>query len=204
MQRRWARRSGGSWAGGVRRGTGPTPGLWGGRRGAGAGRGPGGPGAEPRRDRGRAGSARGIGLVEVLVAAGLFAALAAGVAHLFAVSARSLVQARHRTSALVFAVDKVEQLRAGGAPWGPPAAAGTVQTEFLGAGGHLLGRGGAPPAGAVYRRVTSVRGSAARPGTLVVEVRVAAGPAAGAAASGAPAPNEVVVITLLPVPEGSR
>ena len=150
----------------------------------------------------RAGSDRGIGLVEVLVAAGLFAALAAGVAHLFAMSARSLVQARHRTSSLVLAVGGVEQLRAGGAPGGAPLAAGAVQTEFLSAGGRLLGRGGSPPSGTVYRRVTSVRASAARPGTLVVEVRVAAGLVGGDPDSRARAPNEVVVVTLLRAPAG--
>lgn len=159
----------------------------------------------PRRlddSRARAGSARGIGLVEVLVAAGLFAALAAGVAHLFAASARALVLARHRTSSLVFAVDRIEKLRAGGAPWGAPLAAGAAETEFLSAGGRLLGRGGSPPSGTVYRRVTMVRGDPARPGTLIVEVRVAAGPGPGDAASRARAPNEVVLVTLLPAAEG--
>ena len=151
----------------------------------------------------RAGSARGIGLVEVVVAAGLFAALAAGVAHLFAMSARSLVLARHRTSSLVLAVDKMEQLRAGGGPWGAPPAAGTAQTEFLSAGGRLPGSDGAPPSGGVYRRVTSVRASAARPGTLIVEVRVVAGRGGGDDASLEPRPHEVVLVTLLPVPEGS-
>ena len=159
----------------------------------------------PRAARGaaRAGSARGIGLVEVVVAAGLFAALAAGVAHLFAMSARSLVQARHRTSSLALAVDKIEQLRAGGGPWGAPVAAGTLQTELLSAGGRPPGSGGAPPSGGVYRRVTSVRASAARPGTLVVEVRVVAGRGGDDAAAPEPAPNEVVLVTLLPAPEGS-
>ena len=136
------------------------------------------------------------------MAAGLFAALAAGVAQLFAMSARALAQARHRTSSLMLAVDRIEQLRAGGAPWGSPLAAGTTQIEFLGAGGRGLGRGGAPASGTVYRRVTSVRASGARPGTLTVEVRVAAG-GGGAAASRSRAPHEVVVVTLLPAPEGS-
>ena len=155
-----------------------------------------------RRSR-RTGSDRGVGLVEVLVAAGLFAALAAGIAPLFAMSARSLVQARHRTSALVFAVDKIEQLRVGGGPWGAPTAPGAAETEYLGAGGRLLGRGAAPSSGAAYRRVTSVRADAARPGVLIVDVRVAAGPWRGDA-SGPRAPNEVAVVTLLPAPEGSR
>ena len=137
------------------------------------------------------------------MAAGLFAALVAGVAHLFAMSARSLVLARHRTSSLMLAVDGIEQLRAGGGPRGAPVAAGTTQTEFLGAGGRPLGSGGAPPSGGVYRRVTSVRASAARPGTLIVEVRVVAGRGEDDAASLEPAPHEVVLVTLLPVREGS-
>ena len=160
-------------------------------------------GSRAGRRAARAGSARGAGLVEVVVAAGLFAALAAGVAHLFAMSARSLVLARHRTSSLMLAVDRIEQLRAGGGPWGAPVAPGTVQTEFLGAGGRPHGSGEAPPSGGLYRRVTSVRASAARPGTLVVEVRVVAGRGEDDAASLRPAPHEVVLVTLLPAREGS-
>ena len=155
-----------------------------------------------RAGRRGAGSDRGIGLVEALVAAGLFAALAAGVAHLFAMSARSLVLARHRTSSLVLAVDKIEQLRAGGGPWGAPLAAGT-QTELLSAGGRQPGQNGTLPSGGVYRRVTSVRASAARPGTLIVEVRVVADRGGDDAPSPEPAPHEVVLVTLLPAPEGS-
>ena len=150
----------------------------------------------------RARSARGVGLVEAVVAAALFAALAAGVAHLFAMSARAIVEARHRTSSLMLAVDKIEQLRAGGGPWGAPPAAGAARTELLSAGGRPLA-GGAPPSGAVYRRSTSVRRSAARPGTLIVEVRVVAGRGGDGDASPALASNEVVVVTLLPAPEGS-
>ncbi len=137
------------------------------------------------------------------MAAALFAVLAAGVAHLFAMSARALVEARHRTSSLTLAVDKIEQLRAGGGPWGAPPAAGAARTELLSAEGRPLGGGGAPPSGAVYRRSTSVRAGAARPGTLIVEVRVVAGRGGDGDASPAPVRNEVVVVTLLPAPEGS-
>ena len=149
----------------------------------------------------RACSARGIGLVEVLVAAGLFAALAAGVAQLFAMSARSLVLARHRTSALMLAVDKIEQLRAGGGPWGPRAGAGSAETEFLSADGHVLGRDGGAPAGAVYRRVASVRSRAGQPEVLVVEVRVGFGPGSDVGVSRGVAPHEIVVVALLFAPE---
>ena len=54
-----------------------------------------------------------MGLIEVVIAVGLLVTLAAGVVHLFAMSARAMVRARHRTSSLLFAVDKLEQLRAG-------------------------------------------------------------------------------------------
>ena len=53
-----------------------------------------------------------MGLIEVVIAVGLLVTLAAGVVHLFAMSARSMVRARHRTSSLLLAVDKLEQLRA--------------------------------------------------------------------------------------------
>ena len=151
----------------------------------------------------RACADRGIGLVEVLVAAGLFAALAAGVAQLFAMSARSLVTARHRTSSLVLAVDGIEQLRAGRGPWGPaPAGGAPAQVEFLSAGGQVLGRGGAAPPGAVYRRVTSVRPHASQPGMLIARVRVGFGRGGGEVVSRGPAPHEVRLVTLLPAPEG--
>ena len=147
-------------------------------------------------------SARGIGLVEVLVAAALFATLAAGVAHLFATSARSIVLARHRTSSLMLATDKIEQLRAGAGPWGAATGEGAAQAEFLSAGGQLLGRGGAAPSGTVYRRVASARRHAGQPGMLIVEVRVAVTGRGGDRASRGPAPHEVLVVTLLPGREG--
>ena len=150
----------------------------------------------------RAGAERGDGLVEVLVAATLFAALTTGVAQLFAMSARSLVSARQRTSALMLAVDRIEQLRAGGDPWGAPTGAAPDETEFLGAAGEVVGRGGGPPAGTVYRRSSSVRPRAAQPGVLTVEVRVGFGPGIDARVFRGASPHEVVVTTLLPAPGG--
>ena len=138
----------------------------------------------------------------MLVAAGLFAALTAGVAQLFAMSARSLVSARQRTSALMLAIDRVEQLRAGGAPWGAPTGSAPDETEFLDAGGDVLGRGGAAPSGAVYQRSASVRRRPAQPGILIVEVRVGFGPGIDARGSRGAAPHEVVVVTLLPASGG--
>lgn len=144
---------------------------------------------------------RGIGLVEVLVAAALFAVLTTGVAQLFAMSARSLVSVRQRTSALMLAVDKIEQLRAGGGPWGAPTGAAAEETEFLDAGGEVLGRGGSAPPGAVYRRSASVRRRVAQPGVLIVEVRVGFGPGIDDRSSRGAAPHRVTVVTLLPAPE---
>ena len=104
----------------------------------------------------------------------------------------------------MLATDKIEQLRAGGAPWGPAlAGAGPAQTEFLSAGGHLLGRGGAAPPGTVYRRVASVRRRAGQPGVLIVEVRVGVARRSDDRVSRDLAPHEVLVVTLLPAPEES-
>ena len=104
----------------------------------------------------------------------------------------------------MLAIDKIEQLRAGGAPWGSAlAGAGSAQTEFLSAAGQVLGGGGAAPPGAAYRRVTSVRPRASQPGMLIVRVRVGPGRSAdddGVSRGGAP--DEVLLMTLLPAPEG--
>ena len=68
-----------------------------------------------------------MGLIEVVIAVGLLVTLAAGVVHLFAMSARSMVRARHRTSSLLLAVDKLEQLRAGVRT--PRTARGPLETR---------------------------------------------------------------------------
>ncbi len=102
-------------------------------------------GGRPSRD-----SRSGMGLVEVVIAVGLLVTLAAGVVHLFAMSARSIARARHRTSSLMLAVDKLEQLRAGvrtpGTATGPLETRGE-QTEYLDTAGRLVGRGRPSPAG---------------------------------------------------------
>ncbi len=75
-----------------------------------------------------------MGLVEVVIAVGLLVTLAAGVVHLFAMSARSVVRARHRISSLMLAVDQVERLRAGVLAPGTvisPLEARGEQTEYL-------------------------------------------------------------------------
>ena len=88
-------------------------------------------------------------------------------------------------------------------PWGPPlSGAGSAETEFLGAGGLVLGRGGTAPAGAVYRRAASVRRLAAQPGVLIVEVRVGFNRGGDDRFSRDRAPQEVVVVALLPEAAG--
>lgn len=118
-----------------------------------------------------------MGLIEVVIAVGLLVTIAAGVVHLFAMSARSMVRARHRTSSLILAVDKLEQLRAGvpvpTATTGPLQPRGE-QTEYLDADGRLVGRGRTPPSGSRYARVWSV-GRLPRVGSVVV-VRVTVAP----------------------------
>jgi len=57
-------------------------------------------------------SEAGLALMEVVISVGLLVTLAAGLVQLFAMSAQSMVRARHRTSALILAVEKLEQIRA--------------------------------------------------------------------------------------------
>ena len=144
-----------------------------------------------------------MGLVEVVIAVGLLGTLAAGVVHLFAISARSLALAHHRTSSLMLAADKVEQLRSGLTPrGGVPSTVGGVQTEFLDVSGRLLGGGGAAPSGSRYRRVWSVRRLTGQAGVLVVRVTVVpirAGPDGGGR-SPAFAPDGARLVTLMTAP----
>ena len=118
-----------------------------------------------------------MGLIEVVIAVGLLVTLAAGVVHLFAMSARSIVRARHRTSSLLLAVDKLEQLRAGvrtpRTARGPLETRG-VQIEYLDIDGRLNGRGRTPPpSGSMYTRVWSVGALPGSNGVLVMRVTVA-------------------------------
>ena len=146
-----------------------------------------------------------MGLVEVVVAVGLLVTLAAGVVHLFAMSARSTVRARHRTSSLMLAVDKLEQLHAGvqtqGTAVGPLETRGE-QTEYLDTNGRLVGRGGTPPSGSMYARVWSVGALLGLNDVLVVRVKVApirSGDGVGGR-DPAVAPDGARLVTVLPAP----
>ncbi|MDP6582174.1 MAG: hypothetical protein QF681_16090 [Vicinamibacterales bacterium] len=112
-------------------------------------------------------SRRGIGLVEVIIAVGLFVTLAAGIVPLFSLSARSLAGARHRTSSLILAVDKLEQLRA------TVPTPGAGQTEYLDTNGRLIGIGRTPPSDTVYVRVWTAGSRPGLGGVSVVRVTVA-------------------------------
>ena len=143
-----------------------------------------------------------MGLIEVVIAVGLLVTLAAGVVHLFAMSARSLVRARHRTSSLLLAVDKIEQLRGGVRT--PRTAMGPLETqgaqvEYLDIDGRLTGRGRPPPSGSIYARVWSVGALPGSNGVLVMGVTVA--PIRSGADGGDPtvAPDGARLVTLLRV-----
>ena len=100
---------------------------------------------------GRSSAEAGLALVEVIIAVGLLVTLAAGVMQLFVMSASALVRARHRTSALILAVEKLEQMRAVALAEGVTDLVGRAgpQTEYLDAeGGTVDARlGGVSPGG---------------------------------------------------------
>ena len=144
-----------------------------------------------------------MGLLEVVIAVGLLVTLAAGVVHLFAMSARSIALARHRTSSLMLAVDKLEQLRAGVSTrtaMDPPATRGE-QTEHFDIDGRLIGRGRTPPSGSRYTREWSVGALPGSNGVLVVRVTVAPiRPVVGVGGrDSAVAPDGARLVTLLRV-----
>ena len=141
-----------------------------------------------------------MGLIEVVIAVGLLVTLAAGVVHLFAMSARSMVRARHRTSSLLLAVDKLEQLRGGVLT--PRTARGPLETrgvriEYLDIDGRLNGRGGAPPPGSMYTRVWSVGALPGSNSVLVMRVTVAPIRPGAGARDLAVAPDGARLVTLL-------
>ena len=145
------------------------------------------------------GSRLGMGLIEVVIAVGLLVTLAAGVVHLFAMSARSMVRARHRTSSLLLAVDKIEQLRAGvrtaRTAMGPSETRG-LQIEYLDVDGRVNGRGRTPSSGSMYAREWSVWALPGSNGIVVLRVTVAPIDSR-AARNPAVAPDGARLVTLL-------
>ena len=129
-------------------------------------------------------SERGLGLVEAVVSSGLVIVLALGLTQLVAMSTASVSTVARETTALLAAVQKMEQLQ--GFSWGSPAlrlspvdsltrdTAGYV--DFLDRHGVSVGSGINPPTGASLVRRWSVRprGSSVRnDGGLVLSVVVA-------------------------------
>lgn len=107
----------------------------------------------PQRDNGTGES--GFGLLETVIVAGLLAALATGVAQVFAVSARASQAARVQTMGAVLAAQKMEQLRSltfAHAPGGAPLADATTDlgADPPGVGGPGLQRA---PEGSLERDV---------------------------------------------------
>ena len=158
----------------------------------------------PRAGRGNAphrGSQRGLALIEVVIAVGLLVTLAAGVVYLFVQSARSMVQTRHRTSALILAVEKLEQVRADLISW-PAASAppGTPRsTEQLDRDGRPVETGPGPGSEPLYTRAWSVARLSGRPHVWLVRVTVAPIRAGGGVTveDQASAPDSVGLVTLV-------
>ena len=78
-----------------------------------------------RRDRG---TQNGFGLIEVIVSSALMVALVAGVAQLAAMSSAAVHAAESQTTALLLAVQKMEQLR--GLAWGFDRASEQDVSDF--------------------------------------------------------------------------
>ncbi|HIE91576.1 MAG TPA: hypothetical protein EYQ83_01395 [Acidobacteria bacterium] len=118
----------------------------------------------------------GLALLEVVISVGLLVTLAAGLVQLFAMSAQSMVRARHRTSALILAVAKVEQIRVAALTQGAVGLVGPAgpQTEYLDPEGRLMGSHvGAVPTGSRYERVWLVDQPPGTFGVVRVQVLVA-------------------------------
>jgi len=140
----------------------------------------------------------------VVISVGLLVTLAAGLVQLFAMSAQSMVRARHRTAALILAVEKLEQIRAAALTQGAVGLAGPTgpQTEYLDPQGRLVGSHvGAGPTGSRYERVWLVDQPPGTFGVLRVQVLVAPIRARVAVAPDAAAPPDGArVMTLVWAP----
>ncbi len=141
---------------------------------------------------GHPGSHSGLALVEVVIAVGLLVTLTAGVAQLYALSAGALLQARHRTSAVILAIGKLEELRAVVRSEGTAGLAGFAapHTERLDPQGQLLdSRLGAMP-GARYDRVWLIDRPAGVRDVVRIQVQVAPVRPSGGRGLGAAAPPD--------------
>jgi hypothetical protein len=89
---------------------------------------------------------RGFALLEVLIAATLLVALAAGMARVLAAAIREGTASRLRALAIISAADKIEELRS------VPLTVVVSGTDYVDAAGVSLGSGGPRPAAAVFAR----------------------------------------------------
>lgn len=162
------------------------------------------PPCDPVPRTGHARSASGLALIEVVIALGLLVTLASGLAQLFAMSAGGLVKAGNRTSALILAVAKVEQLRAVVLSEGAVGLAGYAgpQTEHLDRQGQLVGpRLAALSVVARYERVWLVERLVGVGDLVRLQVQVAPARPSGVTVldAGVP-PDGARVVTLLWAP----
>jgi prepilin-type N-terminal cleavage/methylation domain-containing protein len=130
------------------------------------------------RDRER----NGFTLIEVLVAAGLMATLALGVAPLFAIAADRNRVARLQTLATLFAWQKVEEIKSLDPAGLARSAAGSLDSDSAGYFDYLDVRGApvgpadssAPSGGATFVRRWAIAPMSAGPaGLIVIQVLVA-------------------------------
>ncbi len=149
---------------------------------------------------GRSSAEAGLALVEVVIAVGLLVTLAAGVMQLFVMSASALVRARHRTSALILAVEKLEQIRAVALAEGVADLVGRAgsHTEYLDAeGGTVDARLGGVPPGGRYERVWLVDRPVGANGVVRIQVQVAPTRPLGSTVLGVAAPPDGARLTTL-------
>ncbi len=73
----------------------------------------------------------GFSLVEVLVASALLVSGVAALVHLLALSSRAMTDAHDTTVASVLAAQKMEELRSGPFPGGPPGEAVEILSGFI-------------------------------------------------------------------------
>jgi prepilin-type N-terminal cleavage/methylation domain-containing protein len=124
----------------------------------------------------------GFTLIEVLVAAGLMATLALGVAPLFTIAADRNRGARLQTLATLFAWQKVEEIKSLDPAGLARSAAGSLDSDIVGYFDYLDVRGvpvgradsSAPSGGATFVRRWAIAPLSAGPaGVIVIQVVVA-------------------------------
>jgi prepilin-type N-terminal cleavage/methylation domain-containing protein len=109
---------------------------------------------------------RGFALLEVIVAAALLVALAAGVSRIVAAAIREGHASRLRAVATIAAGDKGEELRS------VPLTDLASGADYLDASGESIGTGTAPPRSAVYLRRWTIQPLGSDPEVFALRVEV--------------------------------